>query len=727
MPLILACREDNDLYRVLADTGITCARFDTAQQALEYAPPGAGLMALADGYPDALTPIDPAFYDTAAENSLRLYVEFPAAIPGQSVGEPRGITWERGVVASNAFEPNLTNLRILAIHGCRFIPVPAENPHIAVARVAGFDSAIYGLPQETFPNLYEHPRGNLLVSTTKLSQFVTARYAPVEAWRAIWRWILGWVMQGAAPQPLWTPTVRPSYAADDALPDDIEAQAFRRGVAWFQSARLLVHPSWEGVPERRLDALRHAAAGRPEPLPEGDGSRGMIEGASGAIGPDGCQGWSTSLRNDCMGEASATMALGEALGVEPRGKTIARNLNDYIYGVFGACGPPVTPNTLPDEVLLGAQRSPRVLPASQEPRHFNSLIAQGSRADPASPSYGLLSWGTLSPGVYYGDDNARSMLGTIAAAALLHTDRWDQGVLRCMLANLRTTGPQGFRDGRIDEEPLQENGWRHYWTTPRTHYAPHYEAWLWAALLWAYGRTGFAPFLERPRTALGLTMKAYPDEWRWTNGIQQERARMILPLAWLVRVEDTEEHRQWLRFMAQELLSHQDQSGAIREELGPPDKGSYGPPQSNEDYGTTEATLIQANGDPVCDLLYTTNFAFVGLHEAAAATGEPLYAEAEDRLARFLCRIQVRSELRPELDGGWFRAFEFRQWDYWGSSADLGWGVWSIESGWTQAWIASVLALRQLRTSLWELTANSAIRRHLNELVAIMLPECASP
>jgi len=690
MSLILACREDNDLHRVLADTGITCARFDTAQQALENAPPGAGLMALADGYPDALTPIDPAFYDTAALKNLRVYVEFPAAIPGQSVDEPRGITWERGVVASNAFEPDLANLRILAIHGCRFVPVEAASPHIVVARVAGFDSAIYGLPPETFPILYEHPRGNLLVSTTKLSQFVTARYAPTAAWRAIWQWILGWVMQGEAPQLSWTPTVRPSYASNETLPVDIEAQAFRRGVAWFTNAHLLVHPSWETQPERRLEGLRHAPASTGEiGLPKGDGSRGMIEGASGAIGTDGCQGWSTSLRNDCMGEASATMALGEALGVEPRGTTIARNLNDYIY--------------------------------------FNSIIAQGPRADPASPSYGLLSWGTFSPGVYYGDDNARSMLGTIAAAALLHTDRWDQGLLRCMLANLRTTGPQGFRDGRIDEEPLQENGWRHYWTTPRTHYAPHYEAWLWAALLWAYDRTGFAPFLERPKTALGLTMKAYPDEWRWTNGIQQERARMILPLAWLVRVDDTDEHRQWLRFMTEELLKHQDQCGAIREELGPPDKGSYGPPQSNDDYGTTEATLIQANGDPVCDLLYTTNFAFVGLHEAAATTGEPRYAQAEDRLAEFLCRIQVRSERHPELDGGWFRAFEFRQWDYWASSADLGWGVWSIESGWTQAWIASVIAMRQLRTSLWELTANSAIRRHLNELVAIMLPERVNP
>ena len=43
-----------------------------------------------------------------------------------------------------------------------------------------------------------------------------------------------------------------------------------------------------------------------------------------------------------------------------------------------------------------------------------------------------------------------------------------------------------------------------------------------------------------------MTMAAYPGKWRWTNGIAQERARMLLPLAWLVRLQDTPEHRAWL-------------------------------------------------------------------------------------------------------------------------------------------------------------------------------------
>jgi len=95
------------------------------------------------------------------------------------------------------------------------------------------------------------------------------------------------------------------------------------------------------------------------------------------------------------------------------------------------------------------------------------------------------------------------------------------------------------------------------------------------------------------------------------------------------------------------------------------------------------------------------NFAFVGLHEAAMVTGDSYYKDAENKLAGFLFRTQIRSETHAELDGGWFRAFDLKRWEYWASNTDMGWGAWCIESGWSQSWISTtVLALRQLNTSI---------------------------
>lgn len=158
---------------------------------------------------------------------------------------------------------------------------------------------------------------------------------------------------------------------------------------------------------------------------------------------------------------------------------------------------------------------------------------------------------------------------------------------------------------------------------------------------------------------------------------------------------------------------------SIRETLG---AGGHGT-ASNAEYGTRETSLIQTNGDPVTDLLYTCNFALIGLHEAAAATGDPFYAQAEDRLARFLCRIQIRSEAHPELDGAWYRAFDFRRWEFWASNADWEWGPWCTETGWTQPWIAATLALREKRTSLWELLRQASIGNDFDRLRREMLPD----
>ena len=391
------------------------------------------------------------------------------------------------------------------------------------------------------------------------------------------------------------------------------------------------------------------------------------------------------IRGDCVCESAMTLAFGTRLGEPPRYGEIAGNALDYYL--------------------------------------FKSPVRQGERADPAHGAYGLIASGEGGwlP-ANYGDGNAKIMLGTLATAALQDTDRWDEAIMMCLLANLRTTGVHGFRGGRIDV-PALADGYRKYFDAAPINPHPHYEAFLWAAFLWAHRQTGYQLFLERPRTAIQLTMAHFPDRIPWTNGLTQEKARLLLPLAWLVRVEDTPENRELLQRVVREVAKLQAPCGAIREETGDLAYGRYPPPRRNEDYGKDEASLIGANGDPVADLLYSTNFALLGLHEAACATGDPEIKAIEDRLAQFLCRIQIRSESIPEVDGGWFRAFDYERWEPWASNADAGWGAWCIEAGWTQSWIVSVLAMRELDTSLWDVTSNSRIERHFAELRRRMLPD----
>jgi len=685
--LVFACGPENDLYRVIGRSGSSYPRHGSAAEAIRSAPEGAGVLLLADGYPKTRTGMTAGLYETAAKKRVRLYVEYPSMVPGLSLGEPRfletgtyGAILERTVVASDLFAPRLPKPSILMISSCHCLPVAVETPHLVLARVVGHDTAVLGLPKEVTPILFEIPSPPVMVATTKLSHFVTGRCAPTDAWDAVWETILGWLAPGQTiPDLQWTATVRPSYQATDTLPKDAPFRAVRRAAEWYRKSRLLVHQSgthWTPGAGRGVKPL-------PPDWKVGDGTFGILECyISKRIFLDGGQAVNPSNRADCNLESSMGLAFGSVVLKDRFARDAATHLNDFIW--------------------------------------FRCPVSQGPRADPASPSYGLLGHNAApqSHGHYFSDDNARAVLGSIASAAMVKSDRWDEAILRTILGNFRTTGVNGFRPGTmLNEAELQAKGWQHYWNHVGTDFIPHYHAYIWCTYLWLYHKTGFKPLLERARTGIRLMMAAYPDRWHAECGrTEEERIHMLLPLAWLVRVDDRPEPRAWLRTMAEYVVKAQHTCGAIPQTVAKP----YA---ANAQYGTGEAPIIYATGDPATDLLYTMNFALIGMHEAAAATGNPEYARCADRMAEFVIRVQTRSETHPELDGTWFRSFDFKRWEYWGSDGDAGWGVWTTETGWTHSWITATLALRHMETSLWDLTSGSKIARHMKKYRPMMLPD----
>ncbi len=685
--LYLSCDQDNDLYHVLVDNDIPCHRFETPEEAVTQAPPNAGVLILAQGYPLKATDVEPAVLDEALQKHLRLYIEFPERITGIRLGSIQTAPLARCVVTSELFGDTLKPMRILAIHGCHFVTAEHDAPHLVLARVAGYNTVVYGLPPEkVHPILLEHPtRDGMFIATTKLSQCVSGRYGPRSAWQHLWKVILQRLDPDIVIKSLnWKESVRPMYGIHERLPDDAVAQAVTRGVDWYSRGNFLVHPAWKHVwLENQEGGTNPFGPPMDLTLPTGDGSLGILEGHASRVDFNGNQQYRYWMRADCQAESALALSMRARLDGDTHSQTIAQNLMNYMYST--------------------------------------SNLRQGPRNDPNSPTYGLMGWATTHPHVYYGDDNARVFLGSIGAAANLGNSKWDKQICELILANFRTTGKYGFRGPRLGDSQIQAKGWQSYWQGKVINLHPHFESWIWTSYLWLYDKVGYDMLLTRTRDAIKRTMEAYPN-WKWTNGIQQERGRMILVLAWLIRVDDTAQHRAWLKHIATDMLAHQDACGGIQEELGK-SGGQYGPPKSNAAYGTNEAPLIQANGDPAADMLYTTNFAFFGLNEAAAATGDPFYQEATDKMADFLVRIQSQSDTHPDLDGAWFRGFDMDRWEYWGSNADHGWGVWGTLTGWTQNWIVSTLALRHQKTSLWDLTKNSKIAVHFDACRQHMLPD----
>ena len=403
---------------------------------------------------------------------------------------------------------------------CRYLPVNVAESHLVAAKVAGVDSAVFGLkdtPTQTL--LFDHPRGNLLVATTKLSHFVTGRYLPTEAWRTIWQTILTRLQPDSGHVELrWTPTVRPSFGPDEPLPADAETQALRRSADWIVASRSLRHADW---PAESLNLSLTYNTVRDMPRldwPRGDGSAGVLEGYSSTIRRDGSQPMRYAVRNDCTTEVAMLLAADAAVNGRSENARRAANLLDYIFDKSGLAG--------------------------------------GPRADPQSPSFGLVGWALDHPGSYWGDDNARALLAVGAVAATAGEGRWNEWVARAILANFRTTGVRGFRPSCVEEAGLQAQGWKAYWSSRHVHYSPHMQSWIWACNFWAYQQTRFEPLLVRSKTGMRLMMQAYPARWDWVlRSGTIERSRLLLPLAWLVRVDDTPEHRRWLRQIAEDLIA----------------------------------------------------------------------------------------------------------------------------------------------------------------------------
>jgi hypothetical protein len=651
IPLLLVCNAANDLLGVLERSGYHCGKAPSLTEAVQNAPESSAVLVLADAYPRAELTVRQQDLALAAAKQLRLYIEYPADLPGYAIAEPCSTTWERLVVSSDFFGSRLKPQTILVQHGCWYMPIVADEPHLVVARVAGYRHAVFGIPQEAKPILFTLPQQSVMVATTKLSQFVTGRYAPHKDWQSLWESLLNWLVPDVTFHLSCTPLVGVLADATSSLPINAERTALQRSLHWFRHHTLF-------------------SIGR---------RKGVIEGYESAIDYNGLQYPRNWIRADCMAESALVFAYDWAMNMNPDSRQIATRILDLVWSA-------------PDFY----------------------------QADLHSPAYGLMNWYERGP-IFYGDDNARVIMPTLAVARLLNTDAWDEQVLRCLSANLRTTGRLGFRQERIELKALQENGWQHYRSADHVYMAPHFEAYLWACNIWAYGLTGYQGFLHPTIDAIRSTMAAYP-RWQWTNGLSQEIARMLLPLAFLVRIDDSPEYRAWLEKMLQELLNLMQPCGAITERLGLPGYGRYSAPKSNAAYGSREASVVQNNGDPACDLLYTMNFAFLGIHEAAAALQQDSVSALEDKMADFLCRIQVHAPAHDYLDGAWMRSFDYDLWEYWGSSADAGWGAWAVETGWTNSWIATVLAMRARGESLFDLGMAARFQKRLPAILTEMVP-----
>ena len=395
----------------------------------------------------------------------------------------------------------------------------------------------------------------------------------------------------------------------------------------------------------------------------------VAEGFASLISRNGAQPWRPIERSDCTFETAGALAVAGRLQQNTQYSTMAEELFSRI---------------------------------ADDPANRAN--------DPADPCYGQFTF-YENVTTYYASGNAKSAM-LLMMALPLAKDRHKREILimRLIYSLLRSTGKNGHhRPNFTVPDSFREHGWDFYANEDYTNNTPHREAALLAMFACAYHWTGDEEFKLKAERGTASIMRAYPD-LPWTNGYSAELAKMPLVLALMHRIDpDNELYKQYLEQVVNDIEERMDNNGALLETFHIMDNGMYTPPASHAQYGSAEAPLIDKNGDPCCDFVYTQVFALAGLHEAYLATGNLRYQKLRDKLAEFMIRTQIKSTQHPEFSGCWMRAFDTDLWEYYGSSSDKFWGAWCVESGWTNAPAAMNLLMIKNNCSLFDLlpAANS--------------------
>ena len=360
-----------------------------------------------------------------------------------------------------------------------------------------------------------------------------------------------------------------------------------------------------------------------------EGKGGIREGMCHKINPEGIQERLNGVRNDCSGETAGALKLYSRLFDDPGVRKIAESIDAFTYG---------------------------------------PMLVKGGLFD------GFMRWSDDGWQVCYQDDVARCVLPGLYDCLFLGKDECFKEICRALDFLVRTTAKDGCRVPRTDMYSMTEESFAALSSAGEGYRSAHYNAYYHAALLLAYKFGGNISYLETARRGLETLMSIYPNTVR-EQSETEEMCRLILPLAALYDVTREDMHREMLYRVARDLQKHRHPSGGYREW----DTG-YKAACSRESTG--ECSLLTNNGDPVADLLYSTNWLPVGFAYAYYVTGDAWFYELWKDVVRFCLRSQMISP-NPLNDGAWCRAFDMDLGEAYGCPHDVGWAAYADESGWT--------------------------------------------
>jgi len=437
---------------------------------------------------------------------------------------------------------------------------------------------------------------NLLTAAFRMCDYIKSSFAPKQRWDSLLGYICTFL---GLPEPKEYP--KPMCGCKTELKNDFFTEL-------------------DKCIDAALELLQHF-------LVTPDGRKGIREGYSHNILPDGKRISADVIRTDCIGEAAGAFLFSG----NDRLNDIGKAMLDLCYG---------------------------------------PLTVHGGEYD------GMVRWSEQAWNVCYQDDVARAIMPSLLYAYFGFSDKYVKNAENALQFLCDTTCADGLRPMRTDVLNYIGKDMRSLAQEEHGYASAHYNSWYSAALLLCYMLTGNEKIKETGIKGLEALMSLYPDTVR-EHSETSEQCRLIFPLAVLYAVTKDKKHYDMLDRVFDDLQKRRHPSGGYAEW----DTG-YKATCFNNAGG--ECSLLAENGDPVSDLLYSVNWLPLGFAFAYHVTGEERFLVSWKDICTFFIKAQI-SSADDAINGAWCRGIDLDRLEYCGIPHDVGWGPCCVETGWTVA------------------------------------------
>lgn len=475
-------------------------------------------------------------------------------------------------------------------------------------------------------------KSNLLICSFRMSQFASAKFAPLNVWGRLLRQMVVWLGGSCTAEDV-TDMMKAAYRLEQKVNPPVKAT--QKALRWFTDADMLVEK----------DNAPYC----------------VLEGLGTHVRPDGTHEIGRNCRPDCTGEASLAFYMHYLCKQDEKSLRIADGLRRFPADC-----------RIKEGLYKGM--------VSWTPDSFFACYQ-----DDVARGYLLPElWRAWLSGDYSALDSVKTALDYLLSTTgtdglrMCRTDFLDPCKDRLTYMNVERD-EQGKWSWGISPEPVTAKQLKNM---PANCPSAHYNAFYLEALM-LYGKlTGQEEYCRAGEKGMESLMAYYPETAR-EHSQTQELCRLIQPLAVLNWVTKDPEKKTWLYRVTEDLCKFKHPNGGFQEW----DEGYIATCAGVKDG---ESSVLSENGDPVADMLYSVNWLPMGFAAAWLITKDPVFENLWQETADFFSRMQIVSENRL-INGIWPRSVDLDAFEVYGVPNDVGWAPWSVESGWTVSEIAAGL------------------------------------